>query len=68
MHTFIKKGVRIMYWLAGIIGVIFVAAPFIFSYSENVLGFWTSVVVGVILMGIEIGKLFSRPTHYRHLR
>lgn len=37
-----------MYWITGLLGVAFAAAPFLLGYSDNSAALWTSVVLGGI--------------------
>ena len=39
-----------MYWLTGILGVVFFIAPFLFGYDSHTGALWTSLVVGVLLI------------------
>ncbi len=39
-----------MYWLTGLLGIISVAAPYIFRFSDNRTALWTSFIVGVVLL------------------
>lgn len=45
------------YWVAGIMGLIALLAPFIFGFSSITGAFWASILAGVVLMfvsGIEV--------------
>lgn len=45
------------YWIAGIAGVLAIAAPFVFGFSVITTALWTSIVVGAvvaILAGYEV--------------
>lgn len=35
-----------MYWTTGILGVLFILAPFAFGYTNNSIAMWTSVLLG----------------------
>lgn len=35
-----------MYWVTGILGLVFVLAPFVMGYSENTAALWTSILIG----------------------
>jgi len=39
-----------MYWITGILGLGFAAAPFLFGYSENPVALWTSLLLGGAVM------------------
>ena len=39
-----------MYYLTGVLGLATLAAPFLFSYSDNIVALWTSLIVGAILV------------------
>lgn len=38
-----------MYWITGILGVVLMAAPFMFSFTDNVAALWTSLIVGSVV-------------------
>lgn len=39
-----------MYYLTGLLGLVAVAAPFLFGYSNDTAALWTSLVVGTVLI------------------
>lgn len=41
------KGVKGMYWVTGVVGLILAIAPWIFNYTGNTVALWTSLIVGV---------------------
>ena len=45
-----EGGEKSMYWLTGIVGAIFMVAPYIFSYSENTTALWTSLIDGFVVV------------------
>lgn len=52
------------YWVAGIVGVGAVAAPFVLGFSELTNAVWTLVIIGLATV-IAVGtKLFSNRTSY----
>lgn len=43
-----------MYWITGILGISFAAAPFIFGYSENNAATLTSVILGTAIVFVSL--------------
>lgn len=43
-----------MYWVTAFLGVVSIAAPFLFGYSENQTAMLTSVLIGFILTGASL--------------
>ena len=43
-----------MYWITGILGLIFIVAPFVFGYSTDSVALWTSLVVGALTLVVSI--------------
>lgn len=39
-----------MYWLTGILGVMLVVAPSALNYTNNAAAFWSSIIMGGILV------------------
>lgn len=39
-----------MYWLTGILGALFVIAPFALGYRDNSYAMWTSVILGAVVL------------------
>lgn len=35
-----------MYWITGILGLVFVLSPFVLGYSNNAAAMWTSLLIG----------------------
>lgn len=50
------------YWLAGLLGIVAIAAPFIFGFSAITAAVWTSVVIGLITVIVAGAKLTSGNT------
>lgn len=42
-----------MYWLTGILGGAFAAAPFLLGYADNQVALWTSVLLGGAVMVVS---------------
>lgn len=40
-----------MYWLTGFLGLMSLAAPFLLGFSGDSAALWTSLSVGIVLMG-----------------
>jgi hypothetical protein len=66
----VASGIKVMmhdeanweYWLAGILGLLAVVAPFILGFSAQVLALWASIILGVaiaVLSGYQI--FFTHP-------
>lgn len=49
-----------MYWLTGLLGVIFIVAPFFLGYANNVTALWTSIVVGLVVAFVSIFRALDR--------
>ena len=45
------------YWIAGVLGLVAIAAPFVFGFSAHAVAMWTSVVVGVLIAILAGSKL-----------
>lgn len=43
-----------MYWLTGFLGLVSLLAPFAFGYTDNGGALWTSLIIGVLLVGDSI--------------
>ncbi|MGE5042292.1 MAG: SPW repeat protein [Candidatus Levyibacteriota bacterium] len=43
-----------MYWLTGVAGLFFVLAPYLFNYMDNQPAMWTSVIAGLIVLGVSL--------------
>lgn len=58
-----------MYWLAGVIGIFALVAPFVFHYAENVPFLWVSVVSAIVFLSIATEHLFyGQNSHAFHER
>lgn len=42
-----------MYWIMGILGLVFVAAPFVLGYMNNIPALWTSIIIGVVVVAVS---------------
>lgn len=40
-----------MYWLTAVLGLSSIIAPFLLGYSSDIAALWTSLSIGVVLMG-----------------
>ena len=38
------------YWITGILGLLFILAPFVLGYSFNTAALWTSIAAGVLVL------------------
>lgn len=47
------------YWVAGILGLFAVIAPFILGFGANASAMWTSVVIGVLIAIFAGSRLFT---------
>lgn len=43
-----------MYWITGILGIAFAAAPFLLGYNDNAMALWTSLVLGGAIVGVSL--------------
>ena len=48
-----------MYWLTGILGLAFAAAPFLFTYNDNAVALWTSLIVGGATLIVSVIEGFQ---------
>lgn len=48
-----------MYWLTGILGALFVVAPFVLGYRDNSYAMWTSVVLGAVVLLASIFEAYD---------
>lgn len=42
-----------MYWLTGIVGMVFFFAPFMFGYAANTGALWTSLLIGLATIAVS---------------
>ncbi len=42
-----------MYWVVALIGLVSLAAPFLFDFREDASAFWTSMILGVSLLVVS---------------
>jgi len=54
------------YWVAGIVGMGAIAAPFILGFSGLTSAVWTMVIVGLVTVLAVGTKLFSNRAEYRY--
>lgn len=50
------------YWVAGLLGLLAIAAPYVFGFSAITAAVWTSVVIGLITVIASGAKLSSGTT------
>ncbi len=43
-----------MYWITGILGVVFAVSPWLFGYADNSVALWTSLLVGVVTIIVSV--------------
>ena len=43
-----------MYRYTGIAGILFILAPFIFSYTNNPFALWTSIIGGFVVLMVSV--------------
>ncbi len=43
-----------MYWVTGILGVMFLGAPFFMGYWDNVPALWTSIAAGLLVLTMSV--------------
>lgn len=42
-----------MYWITGILGLALIAAPYFLGYTGDTVAYWTSMIIGVVVVGIS---------------
>jgi hypothetical protein len=63
----IGREVKYMYWFTGILGLLFIGAPFVAGYSNNQAALWTSLLVGaglVLASALEAMERDKDPLEY----
>lgn len=45
-----------MIWFTGFLGLLLVLAPFVMGYTNNALALWTSIIMGLIVLGVSVYK------------
>lgn len=50
------------YWAAGFLGLVAIASPFLFGFSDHTTELWTSIVVGVVALLAAGTRILTRPT------
>lgn len=50
------------YWVAGLVGVGAVAAPFVLNFNELTVAMWTTVAVGVLAVATAGFRILAPPT------
>ena len=45
-----------MIWFTAFLGLLLILAPFVMNYADNPLALWTSIIVGVIVLGVSLYK------------
>jgi len=50
------------YWVAAIVGIFAIVAPFIFGFGTHATAMWTSVIVGVLIAMFAGSKLWTAST------
>ncbi len=43
-----------MYYLTGLLGLVAIGAPFVFGYSGDITALWTSIILGIVLLGSSV--------------
>lgn len=46
-----------MYWITGILGLAMAVAPFLFGYTSNQPALWTSILVGLLVVGASVWEM-----------
>lgn len=57
-----KKETRWEYWVAAIVGVFAILAPFIFGFGSITVATWTTVIVGAIIAILSGTKIWGGGT------
>lgn len=59
LEGYAKDNQRWEYWLAGVLGLGLIFAPFVLGFSTIAAAFWTSLIVGLGTVVVAGTKLFS---------
>jgi hypothetical protein len=59
LEGYAKDNQRWEYWLAGVLGIGLIFAPFVLGFSTIAAAFWTSLIVGLGTVIVAGTKLFS---------
>lgn len=51
------------YWIAGIMGVLAILAPFVLHFSTVMTAFWASIILGVIVVLLSGYGVFTTGEH-----
>lgn len=43
-----------MYWVTGLVGLLLIAAPYTLGYSNDAAALWSSLILGVIIVGVSL--------------
>lgn len=46
------------YWVAGIVGILVIAAPFVFDFTAHALATWTTIIAGVVVAFMAGSRLW----------
>jgi hypothetical protein len=57
---FIPDKTRWEYWLAGLMGVLAILAPFVLHFTAVGIALWTSIILGIVLAVLAGYKALSR--------
>lgn len=47
------------YWIAGLLGLAIIIAPFVFNYATVAVALWASIFVGAVIVILSGYKIFS---------
>lgn len=49
-----------MFWITGVLGIAFIAAPFVLGYSTNTNALWSSIILGVVILLVSLYKAIAQ--------
>jgi hypothetical protein len=62
------EGVKFMYWITGILGILLVIAPFVLGYTLDSPALWSNIILGVIVFVVSAIKgLFPDRTRWEYI-
>src|SRR6478672_9684432 len=51
-----------MYWITGLLGLVMIAAPWVFNYTDNNTALWASIILGAVIVLVSGYKAVTRDT------
>ncbi len=60
---FFPDGTRWEYWVAGLMGLLAIIAPFVLHFTVVATALWASIILGIVLAVLAGYKAFSMDRH-----